>query len=64
MTQRLTELTGRDSGMSGSQFQSAPSSIQLDASHVEMMAEKIGCIIGQLTSVQMQHLMLIRSSPR
>lgn len=62
--QRVLELAAPDAAMSGNQFQGAPASVQLDASEVEAMLEKVQSIVGQLTSVQMQHLMLIRSSPR
>ncbi|XP_076455666.1 CDK5 regulatory subunit-associated protein 3-like [Babylonia areolata] len=64
LTQRATELTAPDAALSGNQFQGAPASIQPDVCKVEAMMEKVQSIVGQLTSVQMQHLMLIRSSPR
>jgi len=62
--QRVLELAAPDAAMSGNQFQGAPASVQLDVSEVEAMLEKVQSIVGQFTSVQMQHLMLIRSSPR
>ncbi|KAK7092956.1 CDK5 regulatory subunit-associated protein 3-like isoform X2 [Littorina saxatilis] len=64
LTQRVQELAAPDAAMSGNQFQGAPADVQLDASEVEAMLDKVQGIVGQLTSVQMQHLMLIRSSPR
>lgn len=64
LTQRLAELSGEGSVISSSQFQSAPASIQIDSKQVETMVKQVKDIIGQLTSVQIQHLMLIRDSPR
>jgi hypothetical protein len=65
LTQREAELSAPESSsMSGNQFQSAPASIQLNTEQVAAMLRKVQSIVGQLTSVQMQHLMLIRSSPR
>lgn len=64
LAQRAAELGAPDAALTGNQFQGAPASIQLNLSEVEAMLEKVQSIVGQLTSVQMQHLMLIRSSPR
>lgn len=64
LTQRVRELSGKESAMSGSQLQGAPSHVQLNVSEVSAMLSKVQHIAEQLTSIQMQHLMLIRSSPR
>ncbi|XP_071100814.1 CDK5 regulatory subunit-associated protein 3-like [Haliotis cracherodii] len=64
LTQRLSEMSSEDDVLAGSQFQSAPSAIQIDASKVKDMLNKVKGILEQLTSVQMQHLLLIRNSPR
>ncbi|KAL4228499.1 CDK5 regulatory subunit associated protein 3 [Mactra antiquata] len=64
LSQRLQELRGEGSVLSTSQFQTAPSSVQLESKHVETMVTDVKNIINQLTSVQIQHLMLIRDSPR
>ena len=47
-----------------SQFQTAPASIQMDSNRVTAMATEVKDIVAQLTTVQIQHLMLIRNSPR
>nr|KAG5700056.1 hypothetical protein BaRGS_028293 [Batillaria attramentaria] len=62
--ERIAELHAPDVAMSGNQFQGAPAIVQLNAETVEEMEGKVQGLLGQLTSVQMQHLMLIRSSPR
>ncbi|KAK7487429.1 hypothetical protein BaRGS_00021270 [Batillaria attramentaria] len=64
LSQRIAELHAPDVAMSGNQFQGAPAIVQLNAETVEEMEGKVQGLLGQLTSVQMQHLMLIRSSPR
>ena len=64
LSQRMSELSAPESAMTGNQFQGAPSDIQLDLGDVEVMLTKVEKITAQLTSVQMQHLLLIRSSPR
>lgn len=65
LLQRFAELTSShaDTGP-GSQLQCAPATVQLEAEHVETMMSKVQALLKQLTSVQMHHLMLIRSSPR
>jgi hypothetical protein len=50
--------------LSSSQFQSAPVSIQVTMETVTSMLKQGKDIESQLTSVKMQHLMLIRNSPR
>ncbi|XP_041371768.1 CDK5 regulatory subunit-associated protein 3-like [Gigantopelta aegis] len=64
LTQRLNEVKNEDGALSGSQFQSAPQSIQIDPVSIATMLSDVRSIVNQLTSVQMQHLMLIRDSPR
>lgn len=64
LTHRIVELSGEGNVLSSSQFQNAPASIQIDCKEVETMATELKDVIGQLTSVQIQHLMLIRDSPR
>ena len=50
--------------LSSSQFQNAPTGIQIEGKQVETMVTDLSAVIGQLSSVQIQHLMLIRDSPR
>ncbi|KAK3105980.1 hypothetical protein FSP39_010044, partial [Pinctada imbricata] len=66
LRQRLTELEADLQGdvISSSQFQSAPSSVQIDSEAVRGMLTNVKDVLDQLTSVKMQHLMLIRNSPR
>ncbi|XP_045210183.2 CDK5 regulatory subunit-associated protein 3-like isoform X1 [Mercenaria mercenaria] len=64
LNQRLVDLSGEGNILASSQFQNAPASIQIEAKQVETMATDLRNIIAQLTSVQNQHLMLIRDSPR
>ncbi|KAH3704658.1 hypothetical protein DPMN_079717 [Dreissena polymorpha] len=64
LTQRLSELHSKGNVLASSHFTSAPASIQVDDKVVESMATKVKDIISRLTSVQLQHLMLIRNSPR
>ncbi|XP_050404822.2 CDK5 regulatory subunit-associated protein 3 [Patella vulgata] len=64
LNQRLVELKGDNSVLSDSQFQSAPESIQLDASQVTNLLEKVQEITQMLTNMRMQQLLLIRNSPR
>ncbi|OWF41135.1 CDK5 regulatory subunit-associated protein 3-like [Mizuhopecten yessoensis] len=66
LTQRICEMDGnRDLDIiSTSQFQNAPSSVQVDKNKVVTMASKVKDILSQLTSVKMHHLLLIRNSPR
>ena len=66
LSQRLAELEADVEGdvLSSSQFQTAPSSVQIDSEAVRGMLGKVKVIMDQLTSVKMQHLMLIRNSPR
>ena len=45
-------------------FASAPSNLHLDTDQVAVMITKVKDILDKLTSVQMQHLLLIRDSPR
>lgn len=58
------EASGHSDIVSTSQFQNAPSSIQIEQSKIMSMASKVKDILGQLTSVKMHHLLLIRNSPR
>ncbi|KAH9523867.1 CDK5 regulatory subunit-associated protein 3 [Bulinus truncatus] len=62
LTQRVNELTHYQGD--GSHMVSAPSDIHLDVEKVSNMLTKVKGIIDKLTSVQMQHLLLIRDSPR
>lgn len=64
LSQRLTELDSKGNVLASSQFQSAPASVQIDEKLVVTMATEVRNIIGQLTSAQIQPLMLIRNSPR
>ncbi|XP_046568066.1 CDK5 regulatory subunit-associated protein 3-like [Haliotis rubra] len=64
LTQRLSDMGSEEDVLAGSQFQSAPSAIQIDASKVKDMLNNVKAILEKLTSVQMQHLLLIRNSPR
>ncbi|KAL5009859.1 hypothetical protein ScPMuIL_012164 [Solemya velum] len=64
LNQRLVEMKGKADVLSSNQFHSAPESIQLDVCNVEAMLSSVKDILVQLTSVQIQHLMLIRNSPR
>ncbi|KAL8616487.1 hypothetical protein ACOMHN_041090 [Nucella lapillus] len=64
LVQRTAELGAPDAALTGNQFQGAPDSVQLNPEEVAAMLDKVQSLVGQLTSVQMQHLMLIRSSPR
>lgn len=64
LTQRLDEMQEEGNILSSSQFQSAPVSIQVTMETVNSMLKQGKDIESQLTSVKMQHLMLIRNSPR
>ncbi|XP_052803580.1 CDK5 regulatory subunit-associated protein 3-like [Mya arenaria] len=64
LVQRLAELHNAGNILATSNLQSAPTSIQVDDKLVETMATDVKNIISRLTSVQIQHLMLIRNSPR
>lgn len=64
LTQRLLELKEESNVLSVSQFQTAPTSVQLDSNKVSTLATEVKDILAQLTTVQIQHLMLIRNSPR
>ncbi|XP_033733350.1 CDK5 regulatory subunit-associated protein 3-like [Pecten maximus] len=66
LTQRICEMEGSGDSdiVSTSQFQNAPSSVQVEKSKVVSMTSKVKDILGQLTSVKMHHLLLIRNSPR
>ncbi|XP_060578828.1 CDK5 regulatory subunit-associated protein 3-like isoform X2 [Ruditapes philippinarum] len=64
LSQRISELSVEGNVLSSSQFQNAPAGIQVEGKQVETMATDLSAVIGQLTSVQIQHLMLIRDSPR
>ncbi|XP_059151211.1 CDK5 regulatory subunit-associated protein 3-like [Physella acuta] len=61
LTQRVNELSH---DASDSHMLSAPSDIHLGQNEVTNMLTKVKDILDKLTSVQMQHLMLIRDSPR
>ncbi|CAL1536755.1 unnamed protein product [Lymnaea stagnalis] len=62
LTQRAHEVA-HDTG-DASHMSSAPSDIHIDLDKVTTMLTKVKDILDKLTSVQMQHLMLIRDSPR
>ncbi|KAI8767290.1 CDK5 regulatory subunit-associated protein 3 [Biomphalaria glabrata] len=62
LTQRLHELTHYKGD--GSHMASAPSDIHMNVNKVTEMLSKVKDIIDKLTSVQLQHLLLIRDSPR
>ncbi|XP_052091242.1 CDK5 regulatory subunit-associated protein 3-like [Mytilus californianus] len=64
LVQRLEEMKEEGNFLSSSQFQSAPSSLQVTRETVEGMLIKVKDIYSQLTTVKMHHLMLIRNSPR
>lgn len=64
LTQRLEEMREEGNVLSSNQFHSAPSSIQVTIETVTSMLTKAQGIERELTSVQIQHLMLIRNSPR
>lgn len=64
LSQRLLESHSEGNILASSQFQNAPASVQIDEKVIETMATEVKKIITQLTSVQIQHLMLIRNSPR
>lgn len=63
LTQRLHELRHRSSGES-SHMTSAPSDLHRSEGDVEVMLCNVKKILDQLTTHQMQHLLLIRDSPR
>ncbi|CAG5131829.1 unnamed protein product [Candidula unifasciata] len=62
LRQRSNELA-HESGES-SHMSAAPSEIHLDLKTVTAMLTKVKDILDQMTSVRMEHLMLIRDSPR
>ncbi|RUS91241.1 hypothetical protein EGW08_001047 [Elysia chlorotica] len=62
LSQRLHELNHR-SGES-SHMATAPSDLHLGEAKVEVMLSNVKDILDQLTAHQMQHLLLIRDSPR
>lgn len=66
LTQRLAEVQKSTDGdiISTSQFQNAPTSVQIDTATLKSMIKKVRDISDQFTTVKMQHLMLIRNSPR
>lgn len=64
LKQRVSELQVEGSVLTSSQFQNAPHSVQLDKQTVQAMLGPVAEVKGQLTSTQIQHLMLIRDSPR
>ncbi|GFR99291.1 CDK5 regulatory subunit-associated protein 3 [Elysia marginata] len=63
LTQRLHELRHRSSGDS-SHMASAPSDLHLGEADVEVMLSNVKDILDRLMAHQMQHLLLIRDSPR
>uniref|UniRef100_A0A3B3ZJN8 CDK5 regulatory subunit associated protein 3 n=3 Tax=Periophthalmus magnuspinnatus TaxID=409849 RepID=A0A3B3ZJN8_9GOBI len=63
--QRLTEMSEEGDVVAMSQFQLAPSVIQGQTSeHVQVMLTEVRGILGQLTTLRMQHLFMILASPR
>jgi len=62
LTQRTTEMSQHSTD--SAHFASAPSNLHLDTDQVAVMITKVKDILDKLTSVQMQHLLLIRDSPR
>jgi len=62
LRQRVSEL-GNKSAQTN-HMASAPSSLHIDQGQVEAMLCKVQDILDKLTSVQMEHLLLIRDSPR
>ena len=64
LSQRLQEMSCESDVMTTSQFQSAPSSLHVEVETVQNMLTAVQDILSHLTTVRMQHLFLIRSSPR
>ncbi|XP_033840433.1 CDK5 regulatory subunit-associated protein 3 isoform X2 [Periophthalmus magnuspinnatus] len=65
LMQRLTEMSEEGDVVAMSQFQLAPSVIQGQTSeHVQVMLTEVRGILGQLTTLRMQHLFMILASPR
>ncbi|KAL3836336.1 hypothetical protein ACJMK2_021769 [Sinanodonta woodiana] len=64
LSQRVNELRGENDMVASSLFQTASNDLQLGKESVEVMLTLVKDIIDQLTSVKIQHLMLIRNSPR
>ncbi|KAK3578328.1 hypothetical protein CHS0354_039035 [Potamilus streckersoni] len=64
LLQHVNELRGENDMVASSLFQTASNDLQLSREGVEVMLTLVKDIIEQLTSVKIQHLMLIRNSPR
>ncbi|KAJ8307195.1 hypothetical protein KUTeg_015279, partial [Tegillarca granosa] len=61
LTQRLAEVQKRTDNdiISTSQFQNAPTSVQVDAGTLKSMIKKVKDIADQFTTVKMQHLIYV-----
>ncbi|XP_071507330.1 CDK5 regulatory subunit-associated protein 3-like [Diadema antillarum] len=65
LTQRKTEMEGDTDVLSDNQFQTAPQAIQSKTlTHVCGMLELVDTIHGRLTDTKMQHLFLLKGSPK
>ncbi|XP_038057970.1 CDK5 regulatory subunit-associated protein 3-like isoform X1 [Patiria miniata] len=65
LMQRLSEMKGEMDVLSANQFQSAPSILQMKTKEdVSAMLDKVREILSLLTDSTIQHLMLIKSSPK
>ncbi|XP_029313002.1 CDK5 regulatory subunit-associated protein 3 isoform X2 [Cottoperca gobio] len=65
LTQRISEMGEEADVVAMSQFQMAPSVIQVQSrEHVRQMLSVVQDLLGRLTSLRMQHLFMIQASPR
>lgn len=65
LQQRLSEMSSTEDILSANQFQAAPPTVQLQAAKdVEEMMLVVKNIIAEMSTVKMQHLYLIKNSPK